>query len=149
MNILVSACLLNVPCRYDGLAKGNDQVQDLLKEYTLIPICPEQLGGLPTPRPASERRGNHVMTADKEDFTAAFQKGADEALKLAKLYNCRYAILKEKSPSCGKGQIYDGTFSGHLTTGDGVTAALLCANNIKVYGESKIDLLKQELKSLL
>lgn len=148
MNILVSACLLNAACRYDGLSKGNDQVQELLKEYTLIPVCPEQLGGLPTPRPASERVGDLIMTADGQNFTVQFQKGAEEVVKLAALYDCRYAILKEKSPSCGKGQIYDGTFSGHLIFGDGVTAALLASHNIRVFGESQIEELKKELANL-
>ncbi|MBE5959787.1 MAG: DUF523 domain-containing protein [Lachnospiraceae bacterium] len=146
MNILVSACLLNVACRYDGLAKGNEQVQNLMKKHTLIPVCPEQLGGLPTPRPASERVGDRVMTADRNDFTDEFVKGAEEVLRLAKLYDCHYAVLKEKSPSCGKGLIYDGTFSGHLTSGNGITADLLTNHGIHIYGESQIAVLLQEIE---
>lgn len=148
MNILVSACLLNVACRYDGLAKGNEQVQNLLNKYTLIPICPEQLGGLPTPRPASERVGDRVMTANHHDFTEQFKKGAVEALRLANLYDCHYAILKEKSPSCGKDLIYDGTFSGHLTSGNGITADLLTSHNIQVYGESQIEDMLREIEGV-
>lgn len=138
MNILVSACLLGTACRYDGKAKANEKVVGLLKKETLIPVCPEQLGGMTTPRLPSEIRGDRVVNEAGEDVTACYQKGAEEALKLAKLYGCSLALLKERSPSCGCGQIYDGTFSKNLTEGDGITAGLLKKNGIRVIGESDL-----------
>lgn len=138
MNILVSACLLGTACRYDGKAKANEKVVGLLKKETLIPVCPEQLGGMTTPRLPSEIRGDRVVNEAGEDVTACYQKGAEEALKLAKLYGCSLALLKERSPSCGCGQIYDGTFSKNLTEGDGITARLLKKNGIRVIGESDL-----------
>lgn len=138
MNILVSACLLGVNCRYDGQGKLHEALLSLLKEHQLIPVCPEQLGGLQTPRPPAEIQGDFVRTQAGTDVTAHFQKGANETLKLAKLYNCQLAILKERSPSCGAKQIYDGSFSGHLTPGKGITAELLIQHGITVIGESEI-----------
>lgn len=137
MNILVSGCLLGCACRYDGAGNGREEVKKLLNHHTLIPVCPEQLGGLPTPRPAAERLGDRVINCQGQDVTACFLKGAEEALRLAKLYHCRIAVLKERSPSCGNGQIYDGLFTGTLKDGKGVTAELLEANGIRVVGESK------------
>ena len=139
MNILVSACLLGVNCRYDGQGQYHPSLQAHFNTHTFIPVCPEQLGGLPTPRVPAERQGNLIMTKDGQDVTAAFQKGAEEALRLAKLYHCSLAILKERSPSCGAQQIYDGSFEGHLISGTGVTAELLVSHGIKVIGESEID----------
>ena len=114
--ILVSACLLGVNCRYDGKNGRRDEVLKLLREYELIPVCPEQMGGMETPREPSECRRDggrvQVMNRKGQDVTEYFEKGGEEALKIAKLYGCRYAILKERSPSCGSGIIYDGTFSG-------------------------------------
>jgi uncharacterized protein YbbK (DUF523 family) len=137
--ILVSACLLGVNCRYDGNHGKNEDVLALLDEYHLVPVCPEQLGGMETPRLASERRGEKkVMNQSGEDVTAFFIKGASETLKLANIFGCKKAILKERSPSCGHGMIYDGTFSGNKISGSGVTAALLRENGIEVIGESKI-----------
>ena len=139
MNILVSACLLGVRCRYDGASKPNEAVLRLMEEHTLIPICPEQLGGLATPRPPAERQGDAVSTRSGTDVTARYRRGAEEALRLCRLYGCEAAVLKERSPSCGAGAVYDGTFSGVLTTGDGVTAELLTAHAIPVYGESQLE----------
>ena len=110
-----------------------------MKEHHLIPVCPEILGGLPTPRDPSERVGDKVVGKNGRDVTAAFAKGAEETLALAKLYGCRYAILKERSPSCGYGEIYDGTFSGKLVPGNGVAAELLAKNGITVLGESDME----------
>ena len=138
MNILVSACLLGAACRYDGAAKVNEKVVRLLETETLIPVCPEQLGGLATPRTPAERQGDRVITKTGEDVTVQYQKGAEEVLKLAKLYQCSCAVLKERSPSCGCGRIYDGTFHGTLIDGDGVTAHLLKENGISVKGESEL-----------
>ena len=138
--ILVSACLLGICCRYDGRGNPNDAVLSLLNrdDITLIPVCPEQLGGLSTPRIPSERRDGRVVNRAGEDVTSQFIRGAEEALRIAKLYGCQVAVLKERSPSCGCGRIYDGTFSRKLTDGDGVTAELLRREGIKVYGESQV-----------
>ena len=138
-NLLISACLLGVQCRYDGGSKPVMPTVALMEQYHLIPICPEQLGGLPTPRKPSERRGDRVVMNDGRDVTAEYRRGAEETLRLARLYGCTAAVLKERSPSCGCGRIYDGTFTGTLTDGDGVTAALLKENGIKVYGESELE----------
>lgn len=140
-NILVSACLLGIGCRYDGKHKANEEVLKLSAKYNLIPVCPEIYGGLPTPRVPSERIGDKVMMKDGRDVTENYQRGAREALELCRIYNIRTAVLKERSPSCGKGEIYDGTFSGTLTERDGVTAELLMANGIQVLGESEINIL--------
>lgn len=139
MNILVSACLLGVCCRYDGASKPNKAVLKLLERHTLIPICPEQLGGLATPRPPAERQGDAVRTQSGADVTEQYRRGAEEALRLCRIYGCQAAVLKERSPSCGAGAVYDGTFSGSLIHGDGVTAELLKANGIPVYGESRVE----------
>lgn len=138
MTILVSACLLGCPCRYDGKSKPNDGVLALMEHHTLIPVCPEQMGGLATPRPPAERKGDGVFTENDTDVTAQYSRGAEEALRLARLYGCTCTILKERSPSCGSGEIYDGRFSRTLIEGDGVTAALLKQNGIAVYGESEV-----------
>ncbi len=143
MKILVSACLLGVPCRYDG---GDNLVAELLAlPAELVPFCPEVYGGLPTPRPASERLGNAVVTRDGTDVTAQFQRGAEEALRLAKRLGCSCAIFKERSPSCGCGQIYDGSFQHRLIGGNGVAAQLLLENCIPVVGESQLPALLGEL----
>lgn len=147
VNILVSACLFGTPCRYDGGHKRNDAVCALTLDprVKLIPICPEKSGGLRAPREPSERRGSRVYSRTGEDVTAQFELGAAKTLETAKRYGCRYALLKERSPSCGHGKIYDGSFSGTLTGGDGVTAELLIKNGIKVFGESQLDTLLSEI----
>jgi uncharacterized protein YbbK (DUF523 family) len=110
----------------------------LLKSETLIPICPEQLGGLPTPREPAEIRGERVVTRSGKDVTENFKRGAKEVLKIAKLYGIKEAIMKQRSPSCGCGEIYDGTFSGKTIKGDGVTTTLLKKNGIKVISEKEL-----------
>jgi len=135
---LCSACLLGVKCRYDGESKSCEKVISLSKKEALIPICPEQLGGLPTPRTPAEQKGKKVFTKNGEDVTSKFENGAEEVLKLAKLYNIKEAILKQRSPSCGSGKIYDGTFSNTLIKGDGVTTILLKRNGIKVISEEEL-----------
>ena len=142
MNILISGCLLGLKCRYDGKEKKLPEIEKLIEVYNLIPVCPEQLGGLPTPRIPAERVNNKVVNQAGVDVTKEYQLGAEEALKIAKLYNCKKAILKEKSPSCGCGKIYDGTFSKNLIVGNGVTTDLLLKNGIEIFGESEIDKLK-------
>lgn len=139
MKLLVSACLLGLPCRYDGASKGHPLLPDLLERHTVVPVCPEQLGGLPTPRPPAERRGERVVTQCGTDVTVQYRRGAQEALTLCRMFHCDAALLKERSPSCGLGEIYDGSFSRHLVPGNGVTAALLRENGISVFGESQIE----------
>ena len=141
MRLLVSACLLGCPCRYDGTAKADPRVLALMERHTLIPVCPEQLGGLPTPRLPSERREGGVFDRGGKDVTAQYRQGAEEVLRLARLYGCTHAVLKERSPSCGSGQIYDGSFSHVLVPGSGVAAELLAQNGITVLGESQADIL--------
>lgn len=144
MKILVSACLLGVRCRYDGKSKPHPAVERLMEQHTLIPVCGEILGGLPTPRVSAERQGARVVTADGCDVTAAYRRGAEEVLRLAERYGCTAAILKERSPSCGSGRIYDGTFTGTLTDGWGVTAELLRDHGICVIGESEAETWREE-----
>ena len=145
-SVLISACLLGVNCKYNcGANPVSEACLAALKEkYTLVPVCPESYGGLATPRPPSERAGERVLARDGADVTAQYGKGAQAALRLAELFGCKKAILKERSPSCGHGMIYDGTFSGALTPGDGVTAALLAAHGVAVYGEGDIPRLLEE-----
>ena len=136
--IIVSACLAGLHCRYDGGEKSCKGVIHLVMEGKAIPVCPEQLGGLATPRMPAEIIGNKVITKDGIDVTGEFNKGAQEALQLAKLVVARKAILKANSPSCGSGKIYDGSFSGTLVDGDGVTADLFKKNDIEVKTEEEI-----------
>ncbi len=144
MRILVSACLMGMSCRYDGKSNQLSKLQALMKQHICIPVCAEMFGGLPTPRPPAERQGNRVVTKDGQDVTDAFIRGTAEILRLADLYHCKAALLKENSPSCGSGKIYDGTFTGTLVEGDGITAQLLKQKGIKVYGESQIGELVDE-----
>ncbi len=139
MNILVSACLLGCACRYDGASKPNAAVIELAAKHDLIPFCPEVYGGLPTPRLPSEIVGDRVINSEGSDVTKEYEKGASEALRIAELYGCKDAILKAKSPSCGKGIIYDGTFLKKLCKGDGITAAKLIESGIRVFTEDEID----------
>lgn len=137
MNILVSACLLGDNCKYNG---GNNLAAGLREELTakgfgIVPFCPECAGGLPTPRPPAERLGNRVVNKHGEDVTAEFLAGAQAALEAAKANGCRCAVLKKNSPSCGCGTIYDGSFTGTLTEGNGVTAELMLKEGIPVYNE--------------
>ena len=111
----------------------------LREKYNLIPICPEIYGGLPTPRIPSERTGDKVMMKNGADVTENYNRGAKASLDIARVNGARLALLKERSPSCGKGLIYDGTFSGALTEGNGVTVDLLLKNGIAVFGESELD----------
>ena len=138
MRLLISACLLGCRCRYDGASKAQPLAAALAKQHELVPVCPEQLGGLATPRPPAERRGDRVVTEAGADVTAQYRRGAEEALVLYQMLGCDAAVLKERSPSCGHGQIYDGTFTGTLTRRDGVTSELLAQHRVPVYGESQI-----------
>lgn len=132
--LIVSACLAGYRVRYDGKTVPNEAVVALVKQGKAIPVCPEMLGGLPCPRVPSERTGDglRVVSREGKDVTEAFLTGAKETLRLARLYECDRAILKARSPSCGCGRIYDGSFSGTLRGGNGVTAQLLLDNGIAV-----------------
>ena len=135
--ILISACLVGLNCKYNGENNENPKLIELMKEKGLVPICPEQLGGLKTPRTSAERKQEKVITKDGVDVTKEYQKGAEEVLKLAKKLNIKKAILKSRSPSCGTGEIYDGTFSHTLTKRDGITAELLKKNGIEVISSDR------------
>ena len=143
MIIAVSACLLGTPCRYDGAARPNAAVQALRERHEIVPVCPECAGGLPTPRVPSEivRSGDglRVCAADGADNTEAFLAGARRELARAQEVGCTLAVLKSKSPSCGSGRIYDGTFSGVLADGWGITAALFRDAGIRVIDETQIE----------
>ena len=137
-NILVSACLLGQSCRYDGKSKPCERVIALKDTYNLIPICPEVMGGLPTPRTPSEICGELVLMKDGRNVTENYNRGAQKALEIARENACTVAILKEKSPSCGSGLIHNGLFDGGLVEGDGITAKLLKSQGFRVLGESEI-----------
>ena len=136
--MLISACLLGVQCRYDGGGQPLAELDRLMDRFELIPICPEQLGGLPTPRVPSERRGNRVVSREGEDVTRAFRRGAEQACRIASLYGARLALLKARSPSCGSGEIYDGSFTGRTAPGSGIAAEALAGMGVAVCSEDKI-----------
>ncbi len=153
--ILVSTCLLGLNTKYDGGHNFSQSVAALGKSIQFIPVCPEQLGGLPTPRPPAEIQGGDgcdvlagkasVMTHAGSDNTEAFLHGARETLKLAAATGVVAALLKSHSPSCGNFRIYDGSFSGTKRDGTGVAAALLLKNGIPVFNEEQVDNLKEFL----
>ncbi|MBU3924222.1 MAG: DUF523 domain-containing protein [Nanoarchaeota archaeon] len=132
---IVSACLAGIGCRYDGSGKPCQKVIELIKEGKAIPVCPEQLGGLTTPRTPVEIVEGKVLTKDGEDKTQEFIKGAEEGMKIAEMTNSTEAILKTKSPSCGCGKIYDGTFTGNIKDGDGIFTKMLKQKGIKCLTE--------------
>jgi len=146
---LISACLLGTKCAWDGQdIYKSDKAMEFLNSETLIPVCPEQLGGLKTPRAPQEIQGGSgedvldgkckVLNMNGEDVTQEFITGAEETLKIVKLFHIEQFIGKSRSPSCGCGQIYDGTFSRTLINGDGVTTALLKRNEIRVVTEEDL-----------
>lgn len=132
--MIVSACLAGFPCRYDGRARPCEQVMELVRAGKAIPVCPEQLGGLTTPRPACEIFEGRVVDRNGTDRTEEYRRGAEATLAVAQAYGAAKALLQKRSPSCGSGWIYDGTFSGTLVPGDGITARLLIENGIQVIG---------------
>lgn len=141
MNILVSACLFGMNCKYDGGNNLSEKVRQLKDDHTLILVCPEQLGGLDTPRLPSEiqmesdQKKPRVISSDGEDVTEAFVRGAEITLNIAKVHECKLAIMKEHSPSCGVKQVYDGSFSGKLVDGAGITSQMLMEHGITVISE--------------
>ncbi len=137
---LVSACLVGVKCRYDGTNVPDETLQELFESGQAFPVCPELLGGLPCPRECCEiiqtdNKNRRVISKSNKDFTSEFEQGATQTLELCKTLGITAAILKSKSPSCGYGQIYDGSFSGNLIEGNGLAAELLAKNNITVFDE--------------
>ena len=138
MKVLVSKCLLGENCRYKGDNCYDERVAEFLKDKEAIGVCPEQLGGLPTPRDPGERVGEKVISNKGKDITAEYTEGANKALEIAKREKVDLCLLKAKSPSCGKGIIYDGTFSGSLKEGNGVTAELLIKSGFKVLTENDL-----------
>lgn len=135
--IIVSACLAGIYCRYNGEVEEFAPVVDLVRQGKAIPFCPEAYGGLPTPRAPCEMLGDRVVDSDGVDRTAEFLRGAEEGLRLARLAGCREAILKARSPSCGSGVIYDGTFTSKRIEGDGCFARLLKQSGITVRTEEE------------
>ncbi len=131
----VSACLCGVYCRYDGKTKYDPKIKELYDSGKALLICPEVMGGMPTPREPSEIVGQKVMSIDGKDNTVYFENGAKAALELCKKYKVKKAVLKQNSPSCGSRQVYDGSFSGKLKDGMGVTAKLLSENGIEISAE--------------
>ena len=150
MNILVSACLVGINCRYDGKNCLEKQLQKLTDKHTLIPVCPEQLGGLGTPRNPVELStyDNKILakTKDGTDLTSHFTCGAKATLRIAQLNHCKTAILKSKSPSCGHGEIYSGSFDDTLIKGNGITAQTLIEKGIEIYTEEEIPQMLRMLK---
>ncbi len=146
--IIVSACLAGINCRYDGGSNRNTKVADMVAKGEAIPVCPEQLGGCPTPRQPCEIVGGtgadvldgraKVANSEGRDVTCKLVKGAYETLRIATLTGAKTAVLKARSPSCGCGSIYDGTFSRRIVGGNGVTAELLLRNGIKVISETEL-----------
>jgi len=156
--ILISACLVGINCRYNAQSKTSPELLALLKDGSAIFMCPEQLGGLPTPREAAEiefgksasdviNGTGKVLTKTGIDITAQFLMDAHATLKLCKELNINVAFLKAMSPSCGSTLIYDGTFSGNKTSGNGITAELLIQNGIEVYDENTFPSYLEKLKS--
>ncbi|MBT3464683.1 DUF523 domain-containing protein [archaeon] len=136
--IIVSACLIGINCAFDGRSRPNRKVLGLMRTGKLIPICPEQLGGLPTPRDSADQIGDKVITRNGKDVTAQYVLGAKEGLFIAQLTGCKKAILKARSPSCGPKQIYDKTCPTSLIKDYGVFAKLLKENNIEVLSEDDL-----------
>lgn len=147
--ILVSACLLGYPVRYDGKStplKNLAWLQQLQQQNRIVIICPEQEGGLPTPRDPAERQQDKVITITGQDVTQEFDIGAQKALDLCQQHDIKIALLKANSPSCGNQQIYNGQFNNTLIVGQGMTAELLSKHGIKVYSELEIEQLIQAIK---
>lgn len=142
--LLISACLMGIGCRYDGKCVKKVDVSALRERYELIPVCPEIYGGLPTPRVPSERIGEKVIMKDGRDVTENFIRGAEYTYQLSCLSGAKLALLKSRSPSCGKGEIYDGSFTGTLTERSGFTAEYLMEKGISVYTEEELERLLSE-----
>ncbi len=136
-NVLISACLYGEKCRYDGGDNLVSRLDEIKKFCNLFPVCPEVLGGLETPRNPAEIIGEKVVSNVEKDVTNEYKKGAEIALETALRNGCEIALMKAKSPSCGSGRIYNGTFTRTLTSGDGITVKLLKENGIRVFDETQ------------
>lgn len=158
--VLVSACLLGQPVRYDGRASGHpDLLQRWQAEGRVVPLCPEVAGGLPTPRPPAEISGGQgaqvlaaqarVIAVSGEDVSEAFLAGAQLALAVVRRHGIRVAVLKSGSPSCGNRLTYDGSFSGVKVPGEGVTTALLRREGVLVFSELELDQAEQAVQALM
>ena len=136
--LLISACLMGFDCKYSGGSNAlpASELSALRQRYHLIPVCPEVAGGLPVPRVPSERRGERVVTRDGRDVTAEYRRGAEIAARLAERFGIKKALLKSNSPSCGAEHVYDGSFSGRLVEGQGITAELLMNKKLIISGKS-------------
>ncbi|KAJ52291.1 uncharacterized protein YbbK (DUF523 family) [Clostridium tetanomorphum] len=153
--IIASACLCGINCKYNGENNLNEYVLELFKKGKVIPVCPEQLGGLTTPRDCHEilhatgdevlNNSGKVISSNGKDSSKEFIKGAYETLNIAKACNAKIAILKSKSPSCGFGSIYDGSFLGKKIKGNGVTAELLQKNGVEIYTEKEVERIKENV----
>lgn len=139
MNIIVSACLLGINCKYNGGNNYSKILERLKEKHHLIPVCPESYGGLPSPRNPAEQKEGRIFLSDGTDVTEEFFKGARKMMQIVDYFNCEVAILKENSPSCGNGRIYDGTFTGTLTDGSGIFAQMLNEKGIRILGETEIE----------
>ena len=135
--ILVSACLAGIPCRYDGTARTVPYIEDLYRRGLAVPVCPETAGGLPVPRRPSEIRDGRVYHNDGTDVTENFIRGSQECLRICMGNGCVKAVLKSKSPACGKGTVYSGDFSGTLREGNGIFAQMLEDSGIEVMTEEE------------
>lgn len=138
--LLISACLIGADCKYSGGNNALDggTLRALRERYELVPVCPEFAGGLPTPRDPSERLNGRVVSCNGRDVTREYERGADVALELSRRFDCHKALMKERSPSCGSGEIYDGSFSGTVISGYGTAAEKLRAAGVEVIGESRV-----------
>ena len=137
--LLISACLLGRNCKYNGGNNYAPLTEELKERYDLVPVCPEAFGLLPIPHDPSERVGDKVLSKSGEDVTEPFRRGAEKTLAAAIQQGVTRAVLKERSPSCGCGSIYDGTFTGTVVSGSGVAAELLLAHGVEIYGESRME----------
>ncbi|NIJ44487.1 uncharacterized protein YbbK (DUF523 family) [Wenyingzhuangia heitensis] len=135
---VVSACLAGIACRFDGKSKSNSKIIQLIKEGKAIAVCPEELGGLSTPRTSAEQQGDKIISQQGIDLTQAYTTGAKKALAITIENKCTDAILKSNSPSCGCGKVYDGSFTGKLTNGDGIFCKTLKQHHIKVITEKDL-----------
>lgn len=139
MRILVSACLVGIPCKYSGGNNLSEAVMTYLSDKSFVPVCPEQLGGLPTPRACCEISEGRVMDETGIDRTEAFERGADAAVAIARMTGCTHALLQERSPSCGVHRIYDGTFTGRKVAGSGIAARRLGQAGLIVLSSGDLD----------
>lgn len=140
--LMISACLTGCNCRYDGKNTKLDCLEELKEKFDLIPVCPETLAGLPCPRHPLEIVNDRVLNNQGEDLTEAFHRGADCAMAQWKEAGCPAVLLQSRSPSCGKGLIYDGTFTGKKIAGNGVFAQKLLDANAEVYSELELEKIK-------